>query len=116
MNDILRLAEDIEKAAAQAPEKVGAVLGAHVDRVRDTARANIASNLSPRFTRGIISRRERSGGPAGYVLAAGEILGPVVRAWERGTANHGPRPSIIPAAEKHEPELQKRLGEIGGLG
>lgn len=101
-----------EGAESLAPKRAGKALGNGADKIRDEARNNVAQNLSPRFRRGIISRRERSGPPAAYVLVTGEKLGPPINAWEVGTAKHGPKPSIAPAVEKHADGIAEDLAKM----
>lgn len=116
MSDLQRLTLDFARAAERAPRAVGAALGKGADQIRDDARVNIRTNLSPRFARGIISRRERSGPPAAYVLTTGEVLRPIINAWEVGTAKHGPRPSIAPAFDKNVDAIEGMVADaVKGL-
>jgi hypothetical protein len=114
VSQMLRLAAELEASGRLAPGRVGRELGRGVDAIRDTARANVSRNLSSRFADGIISRRERSGGPAAYVLITGE-LGPVIRTYEVGNVRHAPRPSIGPAAEQHTEGIISSLSRIADL-
>lgn len=104
-DDLTRLASDLERAAKIAPRRVGAVLGRGADAIRDDARANVSRNMSPRFADAIVSRREASGDPAGYVLLQGipsqDDAPAAINSWEVGTARHEARPSIAPAVEKN---------------
>jgi hypothetical protein len=115
VSQMLRLAAELEASGRLAPGRVGTELGKGADAIRDTAKANVSRNLSSRFARGIISRREKSGGPAAYVLVAGDILGPVIRTWEVGNARNAPRPSIGPAVEQHEEGIISSLSRIVDL-
>lgn len=110
------LAADMDRAVAALPRRVGAALGEHVDEVAATIRENVARNIAPRFAEAVQARRERRGAPAGFIVTTpieGEPDAPtIINAWEVGTVNHGPRPSIVPAVEKHDADLTRRLQRV----
>lgn len=116
MDELAMLAVDLDKLGREAPRQMGRALGKGADMMRDDARANVRQNLSARFADAIVSRREARGEPAAYLLLQGipsqDDAPAVINAWERGTARHGPRPSIAPAVEKNVDGVLRDLSRI----
>jgi hypothetical protein len=120
-DDIAALASALDRASRRAPRAAGAALGEAADAIARDVRANVSRNISPRFAAAVESRREADfprGTPSAYVLlsraplADGTDPAAVINAYEVGGAARAPRPSILPAVERHGPGVAARIAEL----
>jgi hypothetical protein len=112
---MLRLAADLDKAAASVPRRARGAGARVVDQVAAAAKEAALATWT-RYGRGeagaagtIRGRMSRNPGAVrGYVFAEG---GAVFQ--EGGTANHAPQPVLGPAAEQHAPAWAAAMGDAG---